>query len=871
MGEPDYTVILSKIENDLTSSLTPGDSVATSLTKVQNYLHDVFYDGNYPIAAILRLQTTEFQNEYTYWHDWHAQAWQRYEPGIKAWASLGLKLDRLTSQDGADLMDAFWQSFFKSGKPLLKKMLTTHDPFSAATQSDSSALPAGFGAGATTGVASRIGVDVNDTGGAFADEDNVEGLQDVVSDAISEATVWLISNGVAPLIKQAVTQVAPPVLKIAEAGASALTAPFVNAFQPGMTAIVKKITTGPALTEEQVWPAVMSLYTDAAKYGVEAHLLSSLADIEIAGCKFNFGPVTAFLADVADYGRLIDPMIDEAVAAKLGAPAHRAAMRAFRPARPDIDTLNDLYVRGLITESTWNDELQAKGFPETWIKTLSTGLHHAADVETIHEQYRRQLITRDQWQTALEHKGLSDEAIDSLEPVIFKRFNARQARMLLQSPAVDTDYLYKALQDSGLSDGDAAVMLDATTANAYKPYTDKLLTESLAQRKKGHLSHGSFMVKAQQLGYSGDVLSILQDAAIAQRQGQMKGDALTLAEDLFEKAFISIDGFDTFVAACEVDDFEAKKLHMLAVVKKYNRVTWKREADQQAAFDKQVKSSVPKYLTAYKLGDMTTGDLETVLETAGLLPEVADVTVLLAKNARNAKVAASLKALGVPDKRDFYISGLLSAADYRKDLIMSGAAPAVVDAEIAYATQKRNERIGAAAKSQGLYTYESAYKKGLIDVDTLTSLYDAAGIVAPIQTVRLALLDSRASSAASGLKGSADIMTEVQAVAAGVVTPEDFTNEMQDFGVTVGTSAAALALVPVFQKQQQAQNPTLDYTDLAALKKAMDVRLISNNYVRTDWLATQLQRRSFAVINRNNEKPRGGVTPSGSLGGTSLV
>jgi hypothetical protein len=680
-----------------------------------------------------------------------------------------------------------------------------------------------------------------------------------------DSTLLGVAGEAAPVVLRKIVEVVSQhleplmtaVMQAAQPAVQAGSALFIDPFIPTLEGLLEELRGGGPTSEEQLYPRMFELFRRAAAAGVQAHLLSCLGGIDVLGCGFDFGPISVFLADLGDYGRIIDPYIDAHVDAKIGRPARHAANRAFRPTHPSVGELDDWFLRGFIGLTPYQRLLQEEGLSEEFITAHIQALTHAPDDRYVHDMYVRQLIDKDTWEKQMRRRGVSQDWLERLRKVLFTPPPARQLADYLASPVADDGWLYRKLQDSGLSDGDAAIAVDAYLNRANKPYTDRIFSELYSMRRKGYIEAGTFFDALSQLNLRPEQGGIVQEASYWGRQHTMT-DGLVQALQLgFDREFVSLE---TMLAALEVaglDEFERLRIAAVAAIKKYNRITWKRPEEQQAAFDAEVRKAIPKYLTAYKCGQMTTSDLQTLLETSGLLPEVADLTLLLAKQARLAEFGRQAKALGLPDKRELYIMGFLSEDAYRTYLQGRGLPPQVVEVELAVAKAKRDERIGARVSSQLVPAYEAGYVYGLVTADELASAWDVAGLDERAQALKLGVLEAKRRAAESGMMSREDILAWVRGVANYTVTESDFLDELAQYDVLLPIQEAALALVPVMRNITR--TPVFTDADLATLMAAMSVGLLNRNDVMLNWLAPGRQRRQFAAAMKAASEPRTGA------------
>jgi len=701
---------------------------------------------------------------------WGALIAQTYWPAVETWGHVGKKLDDLLGGELGSWVDILWKGFISASRPTLEEIFGTASP-------------------------------------------KLNGLSATIGRGISEA-VKPVVEGVMDLVKPVLIPLATTLVEISKTGSKAISEPFLEAMAPAFDDILGDLTDRKASAPDKLLSVVKDLFDKAAGYGVQAHMMSALAGLDVLGVGFDFGPVAAFLGDVAAYGRIIDPYIDSMTAALIGQPAKYLANDTKRPYIPMVMDLNAMYWKMIITEKQYDKYMGWQGYSDKWIKRFKDHLFR--------------------------------------EPGYF------ELKTMVASLAVNPAWTFSKLQRAGFTDSDSAIFTDSLSKLPAQKQLDKLLAETVNIRKDGLIDEEEFGRRLPGLQLNPETAAIVQDATNVSRTRTMLKEVISLVKDCFDRDFLDLEGFTSLLQSLGVDEFKWRSVVMSAAIKRYRRITWQRPEEQEKAFNRQVRSAVPKYLKAYAAGDMTTSDLETLLATVGLLPEVADLVLMQAKESRLREYDREMKRLGIPDKRELYILGLLSETGYREYLEGRLVSPGLVEMELTIAKAKRDQVITGTVRREILPTYEAAFVQGWLTWDELERAYDLADLDLRAKTIRSGLTEAKRRTKDTGAMQNEDILAWVRAAADYVVTEEDFVEEMDFQDVVLPLRQVANALVPVLRRIDRHVEPT--DADFAVLFDAMTIRLISSNDILTSWLEAFAQRKRFARFLIRQKKPRTGLT-----------
>jgi hypothetical protein len=624
-------------------------------------------------------------------------------------------------------------------------------------------------------------------------------LSDILGDGLGDAADKLAGKA-GEIVGKILGPLAGAVIRAAGAASGPVVEPFLKGLAPTFYGMLDALT-GLGHTEiDKVVDVVKPLFDKAARAGIQAHILSALAGIDVLGIGFDFGPVAAFLGDVADYGRIVDPLIDSMTQAAIAQPARYLANKTKTPYIPQTGDLQEMYYKGVISEDTFREYMSWQGYSKEWI-----------------DRYLQNL---------------------------FREPAHSELRYMIGSSAASETWLFSKLQQAGYDDRDAAIFLDALGKYQAKPFLDRLQSSLVSMRTDGLMSQGEFLARLPRTQLKPEHAGIVQESTEVARHRAAVNDLLSIGKSAFDREFIDLKTYQTFLGSLGLDDFEQMSRTAAAVLGRYRRITWERPKEQQERFDRDVRAAVPKYLEAYARGDMLTADLETLLFTVGLVPEIAELTLHLAKQRRLARFAADARALGIPDDRELFILGILSDADYRKRLEGHGALPGQVDLELAVSRARREERISGKVRAQLLPAYEDAYVQGWLTFEELDRAYALSGLPVQTVTIRAGLVEAKARKQQTGVLTNDDILAWVRASADYVVTEQDFTDEMEVADVPVSIQERALALVPAMRKI--VAHAVLAPADLDVLAAAAAVRLVQAADVNADWLRGFQDRKAFA-------------------------
>jgi len=700
---------------------------------------------------------------------WGPQIAQLYWPTVEHWGFVGKKLRDILEGEPGDWLDLFWKSFISASRPTLEEIFGTASP------------------------------ELKGVGASTHDWGKTTGIE------LLDSLGWIFKRVLGP--------VAQGVVETAGKLAPTIAAPFLEGMKPAFNDILSDLTSRPGPSPAELLDVVKALFDKAAGYGIQAHMMSALAGMDVLGVGFDFGPVAAFLGDIAAYGRIVDPYIDAMTTALIGQPARYLANITKRPYIPMVMDLNAMYWKMIISEDDYKKYMAWQGYSAEWIARFQNHIFR--------------------------------------EPGYF------ELKTMVASLAVNPAWTFHKLQRAGFTDSDAAIFTDSLSKLPSQKQLDKLLAETINIRRDGLIDEDEFGRRLPALQINPETAGIVQDVANVSRTRTMVKEVIALVKDCFDRDFLDLESFAFILQSLGVDEFKWRSVVMSAAIKRYRRITWQRPEEQEAAFNREVRSTVPKYLQAYASGDMTTSDLETLLVTAGLIPEVADLVLMQAKENRLREYDREMKALGIPDKRDLYTLGLLSEADYRKYLTQKLVPPGLVEMEVAISKAKRDRAITGKVRRDILPTYEAAFVQGWIAWDELERAYDLSGIDVRAKTIRTGLVEAKRRTKETGAMQNDDVLAWVRAAADYVVTEEDFTNEMEFQDVVLPLRQVANALVPVLRNIDRHVEPT--EADFVTLFAAMTIRLISNNDVLTSWITEFNKRKQFARWLISQKKPRTGL------------
>ncbi len=624
--------------------------------------------------------------------------------------------------------------------------------------------------------------------------------------------VEALANGIGKIGAAALGPFAKILVDASQPLAKELSGTFTKAYGPAFRDFLAHLADKEVPTDGSLLPTINALFDEAAANGMQAHFLSVLSGFDVYGFGLDFGPISAFLADLGDYGRIIDPYIDGHVAALIGRPSQQKANARYPTQLPGMGDLIQFYVKGIIDETAFRDGMKRHGYSDAWI-----------------DRY-------------LQH--------------VFVEPPYRELSMMIDSVVPDDAWLYDRLQKAGHSDADAAVLVDALRKQHLKPYINRYLSELFTAHRYGLIETRQYWDGLNKAGLDWEAQGWSLEAAVVAKRRDQTFDVLKILQDAFDREFLSYENFGQAVALLGVDQFTVVATLAAARVKKYRKVYWSTEESQEEAFAQEVKSATSRYLDAYNRGDMLTSDLETLLTTAGLLPEVVDVTVMLAKAKRSERFSRIAQQLGIPDKRERFILGFLSEADYRSSLEAQGLPLNLVNLELAIASAKRDERITGEVKRDILPFYEKGYAEGFLTWEELQSAYAAAKLDPRQEAIRSALAETRRRTVAKGTMDKVDLATWIRAAADYVVSEDEFLHEMEDVGVLFTVREQAKALVPVMRKVERHEKFT--EADVKALKAAMVQGLLTANAAGA-WLQAMQAREEQARNFINTVKGRTGL------------
>ena len=574
----------------------------------------------------------------------------------------------------------------------------------------------------------------------------------VFIDGMTEGVLQFLAQNVEPVLKLLATTVGKmtepvvvPVFTTIFTAAAAAAPALVKAPLAIGVAQFNKLTA--VLTEKKaagvgnVKANVIAGYKAAAEAGMIAHLVSVLASFKIAGFGFDMGPLAAFLADIGDYGRVIDPYIDAFAQAQIGHPSRELANATYMPELPNENTVSRLLQRRIIDVTRFATAMRLHGYPREWAGEYLIDAEHVPSL--------------------------------------------REMAQVADSGTLPKGWLQGKLRRMGYNDVDTAVLIDVLTRRGDKPIRDKFWNEIYAERKDGLIDIDEFCATFNQTHESHEGLFWAIKAVEEAKWHEQVKDLLDIFDDAFARDLMNQEAYVDAVSFLYEDNQGVMLRQAKAVIAKYKIMRWKTEADQQKEFQEDVRKRLSEYRAGFVAGIITGGNFRRFLQTANFTPDMQTLIYRLADQRRLAALSHTFSRYALPTIRDLALDGTISIDQYRLALLKAGLPSKYIPVEVALVWTKVEVRRGKLLTKTDFEKFRAAYQVGLIGDAEYQAAGESAGYAVE-QLVWLIEIDRGKRDNPDPLSMPIeDLWNYIQALAAKAITPQEF-----------ATAAAATALEP---------------------------------------------------------------------------
>ena len=421
----------------------------------------------------------------------------------------------------------------------------------------------------------------------------VQGLSDIITRGVFPAAevfmAWLspILTAIIKLFAQVITEG----VSIAEGPIESVIAPlFTNKLDQYRKAIIPEGEVGPG----EQFSAAERMFGKAVEFGVYAHFLAAAAELCHPTKHIGLKQLAAGLADAAAFAPITRNTIGVETEIALGRPARWEANARTRSNLPDLGSWVDAYTRRFIT---WDD-----------------------------------LVKR------LRYEGWPEEMIQAYRDVPFRRPSVRELATVYEDVSIDEDQIVGILKHGGYHDDDIGTVLSGLRMRALKTFRSGYLSESMSAYAEGTLTSDGLDVGLDLLGVRDEGRRLVHQRADLARARHIHSLLLTQYKGLAKAGVFTLEDYRVALAGMGMDEDVAAA--EVAVVDAYLReqVAKQEAADIKAGIRKMQQLTAETAEREVRLGIETPGEMESMLEQAGVEANQAQAMAIL----------AGLKALPVP-------------------------------------------------------------------------------------------------------------------------------------------------------------------------------------------------------------------------------
>jgi hypothetical protein len=349
--------------------------------------------------------------------------------------------------------------------------------------------------------------------------------------------------------------------------------------------IVGELETLDESTPDNVLGTAAKLLSEAAAFGVSAHLVAVIAELVHPLKHMGFPQLAAFLSDLASFGSIARETFGQFIGAALHSPARRRANFHFRPELPDPFSFNTMFHWRLVG-------------PEAFRK-----------------YYQQQ--------------GWADDAVDAWSQAVFRTASARELALVFEDGDVDEEWALQNLQRAGFNDETAGKLLSGVRTRGLKSARQEVVSAVVALYVEGIYDDDKLLGALDELALGDATAQLIAAAARGKRIHGEASHLRTLYETAAADGAITVEDLRAAVAALGYDERAAQ----FAVLRVRARISAKTFQDVSA----ETKASVRRAQTAdiqrmkdeVRRGELAPGAVAGELVALGVLPEEANAIALL--------------------------------------------------------------------------------------------------------------------------------------------------------------------------------------------------------------------------------------------------
>lgn len=478
----------------------------------------------------------------------------------------------------------------------------------------------------------------------------------------------------------------------------------VATLQDLSTRVLNWFTEEGVASPDKVWRRCLAAYGAAIGIGLTAQTIAAVGSVDVLGCcDLNLGYITGFIGKMAGFDSLANAI-------------HGTFYDKYirEPLRYHVNALARSYIPGV------GDLLRFK-YKRIFGRKVG-------DPSTSEPPYT--------FAECLAYWGYSDEWIAIYEDDLYREPMARDLLLMAEVGQFPDEWWEYKVRRLGYSDADAPLMVEAFKRRASRTQLLDLYRRLWYLASEGYISLDDFRERAAETKLPEMAIDFGAQAAEAELERGERRDLLDWAKGQYAKDVIDDDGLRDLLEQVFDDPEHAKRVWNIEQLKRYRSVYFMRP-------DEEARKALPVYREAFLEGAATESEYRALLTESGLEGRVRDLRLSLDLAKRDARLLARFRRFKLPALRDEVLHGLVSVADYARQLREAGFPAEYLSAERNYARAQLDRRVARTLRAEQLPAYRQAYVVGLIARGTLSRAMRDAGLTAAGIEAELTVLDYR--------------------------------------------------------------------------------------------------------------------------------
>ena len=435
--------------------------------------------------------------------------------------------------------------------------------------------------------------------------------------------------------------------------------------------------------------------------GLIASVLADIPSISVLGCvDLNFRSLSAFLAKMGGWDSIYGQVWGPLMRAYVGQPMRYYINQQLTPFLPNLMDLERLRYKRILP-GAMNPATTPPGI--------------------VGQGYAGKMPGYDEFKKNVNYAGFSDEWAEIYENDLYTEPRHFELGIMGENPAIPDRWWWEKCRRMGYTEMDVGYMVGGIKNKIAGGYIQAMVNEVITSYREGIIGDDTLAKIIQESGISdmAQGMAVLTAEWKRYRESIAEETKVLLAQ--FNRDAITIDELQNRLDLYYEDRKAVDRIVSMATISRYRRVYWTTEVEQ-------ARAALNVYRPLFIAGRITEAEYQYWLIEAGLEPTAYDAMSAIDYFRRDKAVVADFQRFGLPKLRDLMLHGLISARDYRAQLLAGGFPEEYIDLEIELAELKFRERQSGIVRADELGIYESAYVIGLVSRSTLKSVMIDAGL-----------------------------------------------------------------------------------------------------------------------------------------------